>query len=130
MNKKFKGASTLVATDDPAGGTDAGTYDEAAESETAASDSAGTADSEQVMARARTTDGTVTPDLRQAAADRAVALRPDQATSLVTSPSPAVIDPNAPPDYFGPYPNYANNPFPTVDPVTQRASGGQCQQFA
>ena len=32
--------------------------------------------------------------------------------------------PNAPPDYFGPYPNYANSPLPAVDPVTGQVVPG------
>ncbi|MBI5376969.1 MAG: putative Ig domain-containing protein [Candidatus Schekmanbacteria bacterium] len=37
---------------------------------------------------------------------------------------PGVMDPGGTPDYFGIYPNYANSPLPTVDPVTGAVSGG------
>lgn len=73
----------------------------------------------------RTPENLVTPAMRQAAAERALALRtsPAQVESGAEA-LPAGLDPNAPPDYFGPYPNYANSLFPALDPVTGKVIPG------
>ena len=59
----------------------------------------------------------VTPAMRGACSEpgAAAGLR---AASLgaKSSAQPHALTPNAPPDYFGPYPNYANSPLPAVDP--------------
>ena len=53
----------------------------------------------------------VTPADREAAAERARAagLKPGEASGKGLTPTPGGT-----PDYFGPYPNYANSPLPTV----------------
>jgi len=65
----------------------------------------------------------VTPAQRKAAADRAAAqgLRigaPGRAQRA------AALNPNAPPDYFGAVPNYANSPLPQLDPTTHQVIPG------
>lgn len=113
--RRSENAKTLVTTAaDPAG-----------ESETDAAEEASVADLAQVPAPADSPEGTVTPALRQAAAQSAVALRPSQALDeSLTSATPNTLNPNAPPDYFGSYPNYANSPFPALDPVTHQVISG------
>ena len=68
----------------------------------------------------------VTPAMRAAAAKRAAALglRSATATGTRTGARPNVLTPNAPPDYFGPYPNYANSPLPEIDPTTHNVVPG------
>ncbi len=45
-----------------------------------------------------------------------------EATTVVAAA--ATLPVSSPPDYFGPYPNYANSPFPTVDPATHKVVAG------
>lgn len=77
----------------------------------------------------------ITQEERQAAAIRAAAARgtlPGAALSGKASPNkklgaPPVLAPLTPgitPDYFGPYPNYANSPLPTLDTTTGAITGG------
>ena len=64
----------------------------------------------------------VTPAMRIAAAKRAEA-KGLRRPSLSKGPlKPNALNPNAPPDYFGAVPNYANSPLPQVDPTTQGSS--------
>ena len=65
----------------------------------------------------------VTSAMRKAAADHAAAegLRiaaPGHAQRA------AALNPNAPPDYFGAVPNYANSPLPQLDPATHQVIPG------
>ena len=78
----------------------------------------------------------VTPADRQAAAARvaaqraAVAAQNNQVGTLAAptagtmAAAMAMPMPGGTPDYFGPYPNWALSPLPTVDPVTLAVSGG------
>jgi FtsP/CotA-like multicopper oxidase with cupredoxin domain len=67
----------------------------------------------------------VTPAMRQTAVDQATALVPSAVTTEAPTEAPVNLPaPNSPPDYFGPYPNYANSPLPTIDPVTQKVVAG------
>ena len=45
-----------------------------------------------------------------------------EATTAMTAVAPLTA--SSPPDYFGRYPNYANSPFPTVNPVTHQVVAG------
>ena len=45
-----------------------------------------------------------------------------ETTAVITAAAPLTA--SSPPDYFGPYPNYANSPFPAVDPVTHEVVAG------
>ena len=45
-----------------------------------------------------------------------------ETTTVITAAAPLTA--SSPPDYFGPYPNYANSPFPTVNPVTHQVLAG------
>jgi hypothetical protein len=65
----------------------------------------------------------VTPAMRAAAARRAYAhgLR---LPSLTAKPRAHPLTPGGTPDYFGPYPNYANSPLPVEDPTTHVITGG------
>jgi FtsP/CotA-like multicopper oxidase with cupredoxin domain len=84
-----------------------------------------TADLALVPSSARSAENLVTPAMRQAAAERALALRTSPAeVEWAAQTITAALDPNAPPDYFGPYPNYANSPFPALDPVTKKVVPG------
>ena len=66
----------------------------------------------------------VTAATQQADAD-ATSLAPSTETATVlTATAPSTLTPSSPPDYFGPYPNYANSPLPTVDPVTHEVAAG------
>ncbi len=56
----------------------------------------------------------VRPAMRAAAAKRAKAHGLRLLTPKGGKFRPHALNPNAPPDYFGPYPNYANSPLPTV----------------
>ena len=56
----------------------------------------------------------VTPAMRSAAAERAAAAGLRAARGAETAAQPSALAPAAAPDYFGPYPNYANSPLPTV----------------
>ena len=71
----------------------------------------------------------VTPAKRRAAAARAVARGLVPAADRQKGARPNALTPNAPPDYFGPYPNYANSPLPTVDPVTGHVTSGGIRKF-
>ena len=62
----------------------------------------------------------VRPAMRAAAAKRAKAHGLRLLTPKGGKFRPHALNPNAPPDYFGPYPNYANSPLPTVDPAGRR----------
>ena len=145
MNKKFKSTTEFTSASDepgdqigPADQTESAdlsdTIDlgDAAELIETADDSrsAGQADAigagtVPVPAPASSIEGVVTPAVRQAAAHRATALRSSPATTgALTESTLAVLDPSAQPDYFGPYPNYANSPLPTVDPVTHKVVTG------
>ena len=67
----------------------------------------------------------VTPAMRAAAAERGAAAGLRAASlGAKSSAQPHALTPNAPPDYFGPYPNYANSPLPAVDPVTGQVVPG------
>ena len=67
----------------------------------------------------------VTAATQQADADDATSLAPSTETATVlTATAPSTLTPSSPPDYFGPYPNYANSPLPTVDPVTHEVAAG------
>jgi FtsP/CotA-like multicopper oxidase with cupredoxin domain len=66
----------------------------------------------------------VTPAMRIAAAKRAEA-KGLRRPSLSNGPlKPNALTPNAPPDYFGAVPNYANSPLPQVDPTTHQVVAG------
>ena len=69
----------------------------------------------------------VTPAMRMAAAKRAEAkgLRmPSLSRGLLKPDAAPSLNPNAPPDYFGTVPNYANSPLPQVDPTTHAVVAG------
>jgi len=63
----------------------------------------------------------MTPAQREAAAKRAAVARAEKVASGVRFDAPV---PGGTPDYFGIYPNWANSPVPTVDPVTKKLTGG------
>ncbi len=56
----------------------------------------------------------VTPAMRAAAAERAAAGGLRSVRGAETTAQASALAPAAAPDYFGPYPNYANSPLPTV----------------
>ena len=64
----------------------------------------------------------VTAADREAAAARAAALRESARGKNVSQAMMPM--PGGTPDYLGMYPNYANSPVPTVDPITGVVSGG------
>ena len=66
----------------------------------------------------------VTPAMRIAAAKRAEAkgLRLPSLSRGLRQPN-AALNPNAPPDYFGAVPNFANSPLPQVDPTAAGRPG-------
>ena len=117
MNEKFEADATSSTST-------ASTSTTQTQAETTTTEAAPDAPA-QVPAPARSVEGVVTPAKRQAAAKHASALRQSKgSTALMTAPTPAVINPNVPPDYFGPYPNYANSPLPTIDPITHQVVPG------
>jgi len=71
-----------------------------------------------------------TPAQREAAAARVSAARQSQQNEImpglvISPPAQAVAPvPGGTPDYFGIYPNYANSPVPTVNPITKLITGG------
>ena len=69
------------------------------------------ADAAQTLTPEKVMQQAVTPALRAAAAENAAAAGLGTVTGVTGSAQPHALTPNAPPDYFGPYPNYANSPL-------------------
>ncbi len=82
------------------------------------------ADAAQTLTPKSIMQHAVTPAMRAAAAGNAAAAGLGTMIPVKGSAQPHALTPNAPPDYFGPYPNYANSPLPTVDPVTGKVKTG------
>ena len=68
------------------------------------------------------------PETERAGGDTAARAVP-VARTAADAPAPVLLNPSAPPDYFGPVPNYAASPLPRLDPSGAVVRGTGIRKF-